>query len=71
TVTANFDKGKKNITVIKDGASIGSDTILVAPVTVGRRAVTGAGSVVAKRKNIPDGVTVAGVPARVLKPKGK
>ncbi|MCX5710527.1 MAG: NTP transferase domain-containing protein, partial [Candidatus Omnitrophica bacterium] len=47
TVTANFDKGKKNITVIKDGASIGSDTILVAPVTVGRRAVTGAGSVVA------------------------
>lgn len=70
TVTANFDKGKKNITVINDGASIGSDTILVAPVTVGRRAVTGAGSVVVKR-NIPDGVTVAGVPARVLKPKGK
>ena len=71
TVTANFDKGVKNITVIKDGACIGSDTILIAPVTVGRRAVTGAGSVIAKRKNIPDGATVAGIPAKVLKSKGK
>jgi len=71
TVTANFDKGKKNLTVIRDGACIGSDTVLVAPVTVGRRAVTGAGSVLTKGRNIPDGVTVAGVPARVIKPKGK
>ena len=71
TVTANFDKGRKNVTVIKDGACIGSDTILVAPVTVGKRAITGAGSVLTKRKNIPAGVTVAGIPAKVLKPKGK
>jgi bifunctional UDP-N-acetylglucosamine pyrophosphorylase/glucosamine-1-phosphate N-acetyltransferase len=66
TVTANFDGKKKNITVIKDKACIGSDTILVAPVEVGKRAVTGAGTVVLKNKNIPDGAIVVGVPARPL-----
>lgn len=65
TVTANFDGKKKNVTVISEGALIGSDTILVAPVKVGRKATTGAGSVVTK--NVPARVTVAGVPARVLK----
>jgi bifunctional UDP-N-acetylglucosamine pyrophosphorylase/glucosamine-1-phosphate N-acetyltransferase len=67
TVTANFDGKKKNITAIDDGASIGSDTVLVAPVKIGKNAVTGAGSVVVKdvRKN----TTVAGVPAKVLKNK--
>ena len=65
TVTANFDGRKKNVTVIRDGASIGSDTVLVAPVKIGKRAVTGAGSVVIK--NVVDGKTVVGIPARVLK----
>lgn len=69
TVTANFDGKKKNVTVIKDGAYIGSDTVLVAPVKIGRRATTGAGSVVIKNRNVADGITVAGVPAKVLKPK--
>lgn len=67
TVTANFDGRKKNITVIKDRAFIGSDTVLVAPVKIGKRAVTGAGSVVIK--NVVDGKTVVGVPAKPLKNK--
>jgi bifunctional UDP-N-acetylglucosamine pyrophosphorylase/glucosamine-1-phosphate N-acetyltransferase len=66
-VTANFDGAKKNTTVIKDGAFIGSDTILVAPVTIGKGAKTGAGSVVVKNQHVPDGEVVAGVPARLLK----
>jgi len=65
TVTANFDGKKKNVTVIKDKAFIGSDTVLVAPVKVGRSAVTGAGSAVIR--DVPDKTVVVGVPARVLK----
>ena len=64
TVTCNYDGEKKNETVIEDGAFIGSDTMLVAPVRVGRKAATGAGSVVTK--DVPDGVKVAGVPARAV-----
>ena len=64
TVTCNYDGEKKNETVIEDGAFIGSDTMLVAPVRVGRKASTGAGSVVTK--DVPDGVKVAGVPARAV-----
>lgn len=71
TVIANFDGKKKNITVIKNKAFIGCDSVLVAPVKVGKGARTGAGAVVTKNKNIPDGVTVAGVPARPLKNKLK
>ncbi|MBU1090226.1 MAG: NTP transferase domain-containing protein [Candidatus Omnitrophica bacterium] len=67
TVTANYSHGKKNLTVIGDGAFIGSDTILVAPVKVGKKAITGAGSVVTKKKNIKAGTTVVGVPAKPLK----
>jgi len=53
TVTVNYDGYDKHTTVIGDGARIGSDTMLVAPVTVGRNANTGAGSVITK--DIPDG----------------
>jgi len=67
TVIANFDGNKKNITVIKDKASIGCDTVLIAPVKIGKGAKTGAGAVVTKNKNVPDGATVAGVPARLFK----
>jgi bifunctional UDP-N-acetylglucosamine pyrophosphorylase/glucosamine-1-phosphate N-acetyltransferase len=67
TVTANFDGKKKNITVIGDKAFIGSDTVLVAPVKIGKLAITGAGAVVVKNKNVPDRTTVVGVPARPLK----
>ena len=69
TVTANFDGRKKNTTVIKDKAFIGSDTVLVAPVRIGKQAITGAGSVITKRHNVSDGSTVIGVPARALRKK--
>ncbi len=66
TVIANFDGKKKNITVIKDKAFIGCDTVLVAPVKIGKAAKTGAGTVVTKNSNVCDGTTVVGVPARPL-----
>jgi bifunctional UDP-N-acetylglucosamine pyrophosphorylase/glucosamine-1-phosphate N-acetyltransferase len=69
TVTANFDGKEKNVTVIKDKAFIGSDTVLVAPVKIGKRAKTGAGSVVVKNQNIANGEVVVGIPARSLKIK--
>ena len=53
TVTVNYDGFRKHRTVIGDGARIGSDTMLVAPVTVGAEAYTGAGSVITK--DVPDG----------------
>lgn len=65
TVTCNFDGRRKHVTVIEDEAFIGSDTMLVAPVRIGRGAVTGAGSVV--KKDVPPGGVAVGVPARVIK----
>lgn len=44
SITCNYDGLHKHRTVIEDGAFIGSDTMLVAPVRIGRQAVTGAGS---------------------------
>jgi bifunctional UDP-N-acetylglucosamine pyrophosphorylase/glucosamine-1-phosphate N-acetyltransferase len=67
TITANFDGTKKNRTKIGDGSFIGVDTMLVAPVKLGREVRTGAGSVVTK--DVPDGATVVGVPARVVRRK--
>lgn len=46
SITCNYDGYEKHHTVIGDDAFIGSDTMLVAPVTIGDRAVTGAGSVI-------------------------
>lgn len=73
TVTVNYDNetGKKSRTVIGDGAKIGSDTMLVAPVRVGKGAVTGAGSVVTR--DLPPNTLAFGVPAKPVrkrKPKG-
>jgi len=53
TITCNYDGFKKFRTTIGDSALIGSDTMLVAPVKVGRKAVTGAGSSITK--DIPSG----------------
>lgn len=47
-ITVNYDGENKNKTIIKEGAFIGSDVMLVAPVTIGEGAVIGAGSVVTK-----------------------
>jgi bifunctional UDP-N-acetylglucosamine pyrophosphorylase/glucosamine-1-phosphate N-acetyltransferase len=67
TITANFDGVNKNRTVIGDGAFVGVDTMLVAPVKLGKGSRTGAGSVVTK--DVPDGATAVGVPARVVRRK--
>jgi bifunctional UDP-N-acetylglucosamine pyrophosphorylase/glucosamine-1-phosphate N-acetyltransferase len=66
-VTANFDGKNKNLTIIKDNAFLGSDTVLVAPVKIGKYATTGAGSVVTKNKDVSDYMVVAGVPAKPLR----
>lgn len=66
TITANYDGNGKHPTVIGDSAFVGSDSVLVAPVTIGRGAKTGAGSVVTR--DVPDGALVMGVPARPKRP---
>ena len=65
TVTCNYDGVNKHETIIEDDVKVGSDTMLVAPVRVGARSVTGAGSVVTK--DVPPDSLVAGVPAEVKK----
>ena len=65
TVTCNYDGTHKHETIVEDDVKIGSDTMLVAPVTVGARSMTGAGSVVTK--DVPPDSLVAGVPAVVKK----
>lgn len=62
TITCNYDGQNKNQTKIGKNAFIGSDTMLVAPVTLGENAKTGAGSVVTK--DVPADTVVYGVPAR-------
>ena len=65
TVTCNYDGKHKHETIVEDDVKIGSDTMLVAPVRVGARSITGAGSVVTK--DVPPDSLVAGVPAEVKK----
>jgi len=48
TITCNYDGKKKNKTKILDGAFIGSNTALVAPIKIGKKAVVGAGSTLSK-----------------------
>lgn len=48
TITCNYDGANKHKTIIEDGAFIGSDTQLVAPVKVGKNATIGAGSTITK-----------------------
>jgi bifunctional UDP-N-acetylglucosamine pyrophosphorylase/glucosamine-1-phosphate N-acetyltransferase len=63
TITCNFDGERKHQTIIEDGAKIGSDTMLVAPVIIGKGAMTGAGAVVTK--DLPPDSLAVGVPAVV------
>jgi bifunctional UDP-N-acetylglucosamine pyrophosphorylase/glucosamine-1-phosphate N-acetyltransferase len=65
TVTCNFDGKRKHETVIEDDVKIGSDTMLVAPVRVGRGSKTGAGAVVTK--DVPPDSLAVGVPAVIKK----
>ena len=68
TITANYDGVHKNRTEIEDEVFVGVDTMLRAPVKLGRGSRTGAGSVVLH--DVPPGVTVAGTPAKEIRRKG-
>ena len=65
-VTANFDGLNKGQTEIGAGAFVGSGSVLVAPVMVGKHSIVGAGAVVTKHHDVADGQTVVGVPARPI-----
>lgn len=65
TITCNYDGKNKHETHIGDNVKIGSDTMLVAPITVGDGAVTGAGSVVTK--DIQPNKLAVGAPARAIR----
>jgi bifunctional UDP-N-acetylglucosamine pyrophosphorylase / glucosamine-1-phosphate N-acetyltransferase len=67
TITCNYDGLNKNPTVIGRDAFIGSNSSLVAPVSIGDGALTGAGAVVTH--DVPPGERVAGNPARPLPKK--
>lgn len=62
TITCNYDGETKHPTEIGDDVFIGSDTMLVAPVKIGDRSKTGAGSVVTR--DVPQDTLVIGMPAK-------
>jgi bifunctional UDP-N-acetylglucosamine pyrophosphorylase/glucosamine-1-phosphate N-acetyltransferase len=68
-VFANFDGKNKHETQVGDGAFLGSNSTLVAPVKIGSKARVGAGAVVTK--DVPAGATAVGVPARPVVRKKK
>jgi bifunctional UDP-N-acetylglucosamine pyrophosphorylase/glucosamine-1-phosphate N-acetyltransferase len=65
TITCNYDGTNKHRTTVGEGVFIGSDTMLIAPVTLGDGARTGAGSVV--NRDVQPGQVVVGVPARPIR----
>jgi bifunctional UDP-N-acetylglucosamine pyrophosphorylase/glucosamine-1-phosphate N-acetyltransferase len=65
TITCNYDGEKKHPTKIGENVFIGSDTMLVAPLKLGDRSRTGAGSVVTK--DVKDDALVVGMPARAIR----
>lgn len=65
TITCNYDGKDKHHTEIGKEVFIGSDTMLVAPLKIGDRARTGAGSVVTK--DVKDDTLVVGMPARAIR----
>jgi bifunctional UDP-N-acetylglucosamine pyrophosphorylase/glucosamine-1-phosphate N-acetyltransferase len=67
TITCNYDGVHKNRTIVGNGVFIGSDSMLIAPVTLGDGSATGAGSVV--NRDVAPGVRVVGVPARPMRSK--
>lgn len=58
TITCNYDGKSKHPTTVGDGVFVGSDTMLVAPVTLGANSMTGAGSVITK--DVPEGALAIG-----------
>jgi len=70
TITANYDGVNKHPTIIEDEVHIGSNSVLVAPVRIGKGAKTGAGAVVV-RGDVPAGAVMVGVPARNIRKSAK
>ncbi|HUP49129.1 MAG TPA: DapH/DapD/GlmU-related protein, partial [Thermoanaerobaculia bacterium] len=66
TITCNSDGVRKHQTVIEEGAFIGSDTQLVAPVRVGKGAYVGAGSTITKDVP-PDALALSRTPQKIVK----
>ena len=66
TITANYDGKNHHRTTVGDGAFVGSDSMLVAPVAIGAGARTGVGSVVTR--DVPAGAAAIGAPARIRQP---
>jgi bifunctional UDP-N-acetylglucosamine pyrophosphorylase / glucosamine-1-phosphate N-acetyltransferase len=65
TITCNYDGASKHRTVIEDDVQIGSDTQLVAPVTIGKGATIGAGTTV--WKDVPPGVLALNAKTQVAR----
>jgi bifunctional UDP-N-acetylglucosamine pyrophosphorylase/glucosamine-1-phosphate N-acetyltransferase len=63
SITCNYDGKRKHRTTIEDGVSLGSNTMLVAPVRIGQGSKTGAGAVVTR--DVPPNSLAVGAPARV------
>ena len=66
TVFANYDGKKKHKTIVEEQVFIGSGTILIPPLKLGKRSKTGAGAVVTRGKDVPDDGIVVGVPAKPI-----
>ena len=62
TITCNYDGIRKNKTEIGDEVFLGSDSLLIAPVSVGDRSATGAGSII--NRDVPPDTAAVGAPAR-------
>jgi bifunctional UDP-N-acetylglucosamine pyrophosphorylase/glucosamine-1-phosphate N-acetyltransferase len=66
TITCNYDGIKKHRTVVKNGVFIGSNTNLIAPLTIGAHSLIGAGSTITK--NVPDRTLAIARAKQVMKP---
>jgi serine O-acetyltransferase len=64
----SLEKGKRHPT-LKNGVIVGGGAMVLGPITVGERAIVGANAVVVK--DVPEGATVAGVPAKVVRGRRK
>jgi bifunctional UDP-N-acetylglucosamine pyrophosphorylase/glucosamine-1-phosphate N-acetyltransferase len=67
TITCNYDGALKHRTVIKSNAFVGGNNTLVAPITIGENAMTGAGSVITE--NVPDNALALGRSRQINKPE--
>jgi bifunctional UDP-N-acetylglucosamine pyrophosphorylase/glucosamine-1-phosphate N-acetyltransferase len=67
TITANWDGRTKHRTTIGEGVFLGVDTMIVAPISIGDGAKTGAGAVVTR--DVPPGKLAVGMPARLREPR--